>query len=130
MTPGDAFLAISKLLTELTERIKDGKTAALVQQVQSNYQAIQAGYFSAEQKALERQQQLVRIVTEHAELQRTMREMQDAHAQELAILKESHARQIAELQSIIAGFKAENAANRTPRAGGFGSDPKGDLGTE
>src|SRR5256885_7207655 len=77
MTPGDAFLAISKLLTELTERIKDGKTAALVQQVQSNYQAIQAGYFSAEQKALERQQQLVRIVTEHAELQRTMREMQE-----------------------------------------------------
>ncbi len=130
MTPVDAFLAISKLLTELTERIKDGKTAALVQQVQSNYQAIQAGYFSAEQKALERQQQLVRIVTEHAELQRTMREMQDAHAQELAILKESHARQIAELQSIIAGFKAENAANRTPQAGGFGSDPKGDLGTE
>ena|SRR2546421_5964359 len=129
MTPGDAFLAISKLLTELTERIKDGKTAALVQQVQSNYQAIQAGYFSAEQKALERQQQLVRIVTEHAELQRTMREMQDAHAQELAALKESHARQIAGLQSIIAGFKAENGANR-PQAGGFGSDPKGDLGTE
>jgi len=130
MTPGDAFLAISKLLTELTERIKDGKTAALVQQVQSNYQAIQAGYFSAEQKALERQQQLVRIVTEHAELQRKMREMQDAHAQELAALKETHARQIAELQSIIAGFKSENAANRTPQAGGFGSDPKEDLGTE
>ena len=130
MTPVDAFLAISKLLTELTERIKDGKTAALVQQVQSNYQSIQAGYFSAEQKALDRQQQLVRIVTEHAELQRTMREMQDAHAQELAILKESHARQIAELQSIIAGFKSENAANRTPQAGGFGSDPKEDLGKE
>ena len=51
MAPVDAFLAISKLLTELTERIKDGKTSALVQQVQSNYQAIQASYFSAEKRA-------------------------------------------------------------------------------
>src|SRR5438309_12057045 len=118
MTPGDAFLAISKLLTELTERIKDGKTAALVQQVQTNYQAIQASYFSAEQKALERHQELVRIVTENAELHRKLRETLDAHAQEMAALKESHEKQITELQSVIAGLKVENARIRTPTVGG------------
>ncbi|PYM12982.1 MAG: hypothetical protein DME18_10105 [Verrucomicrobia bacterium] len=105
MAPVDAFLAISKLLTELTERIKDGKTSALVQQVQSNYEAIQASYFSAEKRALERQQELVRIVTDHAELQRKLRETQDAHVQEIAALKESYEKQITELQSVIAGLK-------------------------
>lgn len=130
MTPVDAFLAISKLLTELTERIKDGKTAALVQQVQSNYQAIQAGYFSAEQKALERQQELVRIVTENAELQRKLRDLQAAHAQEIAALNESHAGQITELQSIIAGFKVDNAAKTTPQIGAPAADPKADLGPD
>jgi len=130
MTPVDAFLAISKLLTELAERIKDGKTAALVHQVHSNYQAIQTGYFSAEQRVLERQQELVRIVTENAELQRQLRETQDALAQEMEALKESHAQQITDLQSIIAGLQAEIAAIRTSQAGGFGSDPRADSGTD
>jgi len=130
MTPVDAFLAISKLLTELSERIKDGKTAALVQQVQSNYQAIQTGYFSAEQRVLERQQELVRIVTENAELQLKLRETQDALAQEMEALKESHAQQITELQSIIGGLQAEIAAIRTSQAGGFGSDSRADSGTD
>ncbi len=130
MTPVDAFLAISKLLGELAERIKDGKTAALVHQVQSNYQAIQTGYFSAEQRVLERQQELVRIVTENAELQLKLRETQDALAQEMEALKESHAQQITDLQSIIAGLQAEIEAIRTSQAGGFGSDSRADSGTD
>ena len=79
---------------------------------------------------LERQQELVRIVTENAELQRQLRETQDALAQEMEALKESHAQQITDLQSIIAGLQAEIAAIRTSQAGGFGSDPRADSGTD
>jgi|SRR2546422_5618611 uncharacterized protein involved in exopolysaccharide biosynthesis len=98
MAPSDAFVAISRLLTELSERIQDGNTAALVQQVRANYQAIQAGYFSAEQRALERHQQLVRLETQNAALQQKIRDTEYAHAKELSALKESHTAEIATLQ--------------------------------
>jgi predicted nucleic acid-binding Zn-ribbon protein len=98
MAPADAFVAISKLLSELTERIKDGKTAALVQQVQANYQAIQAGYFSAEQRAQERHRELIRLETLNATLQQKVKDAEKAHAAEISALKESHAAEMAALQ--------------------------------
>ena len=98
MAPSDAFVAISKLLSELTERSKDGRTAALVHQVQANYQAIQAGYFSAEQRALERHRELLRLETQNVALQQKIREIATTHAKEMSALKETHAAEMAALQ--------------------------------
>jgi hypothetical protein len=126
----EAHLAISKLLTELSERIKDGATAALVQEVQSKYQAIQASYFSAEQKAIERQKELDRIAKENGELHSKLREMEEAHAQGMAALKASHEKQVTELHSIIAELEVENAVMKSPHVGGIGPDPKAEKGTD
>ncbi len=99
MAPSDAFVAISRLLSELTDRSKDGRTAALVNQVQANYQAIQAGYFSAEQRALGRQRELLRLETQNVALQQKIREIATAHAKEMSVLKETHAAEMAALQA-------------------------------
>ena len=98
MAPSDAFVAISRLLSELTERSKDGRTATLVHQVQTNYQAIQAGYFSAEQRALGRQRELLRLETLNVALQQKIREIATEYAKEMSALKEAHAAEIAALQ--------------------------------
>ena len=114
MAPADAFVAISRLLSELTERIKDGKTAALVQQVQANYQAIQTGYFSAEQRALERHQALIRLETLIAALHQKIKDAEKAHTAEISALKESHAAEIAALQE---NHRAEiNRLTSNPRS--------------
>jgi len=98
MAPSDAFVAISRLLSELTDRSKDGGTAALVHQVQANYQAIQAGYFSAEQRALGRQRELLRLETQNLALQQKIREIATAHAKEMSVLREAHAAEVAALR--------------------------------
>ena len=61
--------------------------------------------FLSEQKALERQQELVHFVTENSELQRRLREMGDAHANEMAALKKLHEAEVEKLNAEIIQLK-------------------------
>lgn len=90
MTTQEAIAQISALMIQLIERVKDGKTAGLIQQIQSANQTIQAGYFASEQKSLEMQQKAF-------ETDRKMREMENQHAEAIAALKGAHRQEIARL---------------------------------
>jgi len=68
MTGLEAIPKIAALLTELIERSKDGKSAGLVQQIQSFFQTVQAGYFVAEEKALTIQEENLALKRANAEL--------------------------------------------------------------
>jgi hypothetical protein len=90
MTTQEAIAQISALMIQLIERVKDGKTAALVQQMQSLNQTIQSGYFAAEQKSLERQQ-------EAFDLNRKLLQIEDEYKRAITALQEKHHAEIAKI---------------------------------
>jgi len=98
MTTQEALTQVSALMVQLIERVKDRKTAGLVQQIQSLNQAIQSGYFAAEQKALDRQQQLF-------DANRKIADMEDKQTKAIAALNEEHRKAIAERDAEIMRFK-------------------------
>lgn len=92
MTGLEAIPKINALLIDLIERVKDSKTGALVSQLQSQFLALQASYFEAEQK-------VTQTGRDHFATER-----------ELAAVKDAHAKEIAELQAKIEKLKADHAA--------------------
>jgi hypothetical protein len=88
MTTQEAMAQVSALMIQLIERVKDGKTATLVQQIQSLNQTIQAGYFASEQKSLDRQQELF-------DANRKIAQMEDEQSKAIAAIQEKHRQEIA-----------------------------------
>jgi hypothetical protein len=87
MTPLEAIPKITELLSTLIERVKDGKTAALVQQIQTLYQSVQSGYFEAEHKALDYHSNVVRLEAELLEVKRSLKKKEDERLDETTLLK-------------------------------------------
>ncbi|WP_415909465.1 hypothetical protein [Oleiharenicola sp. Vm1] len=92
-----ACYELQSLLCDKSERApKDW-----VDELQAFYQTVQAGYFSAEEKALERQRELVRMESELAALKAQYRdekkETADAHKKEIAELTATYRAEIARL---------------------------------
>ena len=90
MTPQEAVAQVSLLMVDLINRVKDRKTADLVQKIQSLNQTIQTGYFAAEQKSLDRQQELF-------EANRKIAQMEDEHSKAIAAIQEKHRAEITKL---------------------------------
>jgi len=110
MTTQEAISQVSALMIQLIERVKDGKTASLVQQIQSLNQTIQSGYFAAEQKALDRQQELL-------DAKRKISKMEDEQPKAIAALKETHRQEIAKLKP-----QPPSPSRLQPPEHGFGGD--------
>lgn len=90
MTPFEAIPKISELMIALIERSKDAKTSALVSQIQSLNQTVQAGYFSAEQKA-------TKLASDNFDM------------------KQSHSKEISELRSEITNLNKQINDFKTPK---------------
>jgi len=88
MSISEAISTISGLMVQLIERVKDGKTAALVQQVQLCNQTIQTAYFEAKQEVADTKAK---------------------HVKEISDLNALHAKEITALQKQIADLKAAQA---------------------
>jgi protein-arginine kinase activator protein McsA len=112
MTTQEALAQVSTLMIQLIERVKDRTTASLVQQIQSLNQTIQAGYFTAEQKSLDRQQELFNA-------NRKIAKMEDEHPKAIAALKKEYGRAIAKLNDEITTLKNP----KSPPAKNWGSQP-------
>ena len=69
-TPTAAATSAAALFAELAGQVKDGKAAALVARVQSQFETIQAACLQAEQQRLELQQEVIRLEAELSELKR------------------------------------------------------------
>jgi Ni2+-binding GTPase involved in maturation of urease and hydrogenase len=95
MSVTEAIPKISGLMIQLIELAKDGKTALLVQQIQSLNQTIQYAYVAAEQEA--------------AESRTLIGYLKEQHAKEMADLNLRHAQEITALQQQVAELKAQVA---------------------
>jgi hypothetical protein len=65
MTAIEAIPKVAELTISLIERVKDGKTATLVSQIQALNQTVQSGYFAAEKEAAELRSKINDLKTEH-----------------------------------------------------------------
>jgi sensor histidine kinase YesM len=92
MTALEAIPAIQKLLTALIERSKDGKTAALVQEMQTFYQIVQADYFQSKQESIEVQSDLL-------DAKRNLHKMEDNHAKEIKRLEAHYIQTIRDIEA-------------------------------
>lgn len=100
ITVATAVKEIGPLLKELIEQVKDGKAAGLVQQIQTHQQTIQSAYFEAKQEA-------IKLASDNFDLKREIAKIQDAHANEMATLKEHHAAEIAKFRKPQAPTKPD-----------------------
>ncbi len=123
MTGLEVIPQIAALITKLIARVKDAKTAAIVLEIQTLFQTLQAAYFAAEKESTESGRKCFALEQANAKLESQTARLKQEQADAITQLKNEHAAEIARFQKATDYAKGEGFSSSAEQGNRVGRPP-------